>query len=234
VLEHLSFYSFFEVTNPEAARQVALQAFRGQGVLGTVLLAGEGVNLQLCGPAEALNESVESFLDLINCPKPREYHRSIVGESPFRQFKVKIKPEIVTLKEPTLNVPKLASAHIDPTDFAALLKNPPKGLRILDTRNDYEFRRGTFKGAEQVPTKAFHEFKDYVADPKNDLRPTTPIVMFCTGGVRCEKASAYLRTQGFESVQQLKGGVLGYFSKVGSEHFDGELFVFDDRETVKG
>ena len=151
---------------------------------------------------------------------------------PFRRLRVRLKKEIVTLGVPAINPAKQVGTYVKPAHWNALLKDPE--IVVLDTRNDYEVRIGTFEGSLNPETKTFRDFPDYVKrtlDPKKHKK----IAMACTGGIRCEKASAYMLAQGFETVYHLEGGILKYLEEIPAEDslWKGECFVFDQRVAVK-
>jgi len=225
----------------EVLRETVLARCEALNILGTLLLAGEGINGTVTGSPAALDQLAEMLLEQPEF-EGLEYKRSAVreGEAAFLRMKVKIKDEIVSFGEPVS--PALRTGeHVDARRFNELLDDPD--VVVVDTRNDYEVEVGTFPGALNPRTKSFREFPDFVEknlDPENQPR----IAMFCTGGIRCEKAAAYLLDQGFESVYQLDGGVLKYLETVGdqpskpasesmseklSNRWDGECFVFDQR-----
>jgi len=210
----------------EAAQELKSRLL-GTGIRGTVLIAEEGVNFNLAGPREVLSKLVSEWLRAQGCEE-FEYKTSYSDTLPFKRLKIKVKSEIITMGDKSFKVREQKSPHISAKDFEALLKNPGNTL-ILDTRNEFEFDFGTFRGATKVPMKSFRDFPKFA----ETLDPKTPIAMFCTGGVRCEKASAFLRTKGFESVLQLKGGVLRYLEECGPEMWDGKCFVFDERVALR-
>ena len=225
---NLAHYSFFTIPDPEAARQSLQNRLEGSGILGTVLIAREGVNMNLAGRPELLRSHISQWLAELGC-KELTFKESFSTFAPFRHLKVKVKAEIVTMGDSSLDVTKWTAPHMSPSDFANLLENPGDAV-ILDTRNDFEADLGSFKGAKKLGMKSFREFPKIAESFPKDK----PIVMFCTGGIRCEKASAYLRSRGFDKVFQLGGGILKYLEEQGDRHFDGECFVFDERFSVNG
>lgn len=226
-----AFYKFVGIDDP-AALQHDLREFCGRrDVRGTILIAHEGVNGTVSGSHDATN----AFLDLLRADErfatlPAKL--SSAAAHPFQRLKVKIKPEIVTFGVPDLR-PGDATGHlVEPKDWNALISDPD--VVVVDTRNNYEVEIGTFEGARNPRTRTFGEFRDYVAA---DLAssPERKIAMFCTGGIRCEKASAYLLSKGFGNVYQLSGGILNYLEHVAPEEslWRGECFVFDERVALE-
>ena len=201
------------------------------GIKGSLLLAHEGINGTVAGLGEAIDtlmaELRESALfggRLDNL----ELKFSSASEMPFRRMKVRLKKEIVTLGDPQTDPLRRVGTYVSPAEWNRLLEEP--GIVLLDTRNDFEVEMGTFDGAVDPRIKRFSEFKDFV---KNELDPGQhkKVAMFCTGGIRCEKASSYMLAQGFEEVFHLKGGILKYLEDMPKEEsrWRGECFVFDER-----
>jgi UPF0176 protein len=218
-------YKFTLLTDlPE--RRIALLGFAESLALkGTILLSPEGVNLSIAGTPENIQAYVEflkqdpDFFDLTF----RESHSSF---QPFERMLVKIKNEIITLRHDVDAVNHSAPA-ISPQEFKQWL-DEGRDITVLDTRNDYEVRFGTFENAKNLVLDDFGEFPQAMEQISRDK----PIVMFCTGGIRCEKASLVMLNAGYQEVYQLQGGILNYFKEVGGEHYQGECFVFDQRISV--
>jgi UPF0176 protein len=201
------------------------------GIKGTLLLAYEGINGTVAGSDEAIDTLMTELRDgalfkdrLDNL----ELKFSAAGEMPFKRMKVRLKKEIVTLGDPQTDPLRRVGTYVLPAEWNRLLEEP--GIVLLDTRNDFEVEMGTFAGAVDPRIKRFSEFKDFV---KNELDPTQhrKVAMFCTGGIRCEKASSYMLAQGFEEVFHLKGGILKYLEEVPEteSRWNGGCFVFDER-----
>ena len=198
---------------------------------GTILIAEEGINGTLAGPEAPLREfaevlrSVPGFADMTF-----KYSVASEGNTVFYRLKVRIKPEIVALGQPGVKPAERTGTHVDAMTWNALLDDPD--LIVIDTRNDYEIGIGTFPGAVDPRTRSFKQFPEYVATLDPEVQPK--VAMFCTGGIRCEKASAYLLEQGFEEVYQLDGGILRYLETVppNDNRWQGECFVFDQRVSV--
>ena len=210
----------------EALRQCCEQA----GVRGTLLLADEGINGTIAGSRAGI-DAVGEYLRSVPALAGMEYKESTSAQMPFARLKVKVKREIVTMGVEGLDPARGAGTYVEPEQWNQLISDPD--TLVIDTRNDYEVGIGSFRGAVAPGTAHFREFPDYVT---RELRgqEQRPIAMFCTGGIRCEKGTAYLRQQGFEHVHHLKGGVLRYLETVPAEEslWDGECYVFDERVAV--
>lgn len=201
------------------------------GIKGTLLLAQEGMNGTVAGTEEGIDALMVELRDgalfggrLDNL----ELKFSTAAEMPFKRMKVRLKKEIVTLGDPQTDPLRRVGTYVSPAEWNRLLEEP--GIVLLDTRNDFEVEMGTFQGAVDPRIKRFSAFKDFV---KNELDPAKhrKVAMFCTGGIRCEKASSYMLAQGFEEVFHLKGGILKYLEEVpeAESRWTGECFVFDER-----
>jgi len=201
------------------------------GIRGTLLLAHEGINGTVAGSEEGIDALMAELRDgalfrgrLDNL----ELKFSTAAELPFKRMKVRLKKEIVTLGDPQTDPLRRVGTYVSPADWNRLLDEP--GIVLVDTRNDFEVEMGTFEGAVDPRIKRFSEFKDFVKtglDPKQHRK----VAMFCTGGIRCEKASSYMLAQGFEEVFHLKGGILKYLEEVPEteSRWKGGCFVFDER-----
>lgn len=214
-----------------AERRAPLQALcESHGVKGTILLAAEGINSTMAGP-EAGVEAVLSFLQSDPAIGPLEVKRSWADEPPFYRMKVRLKQEIVRLGMPEVNPNDQVGEYVPPEQWNALISDPD--VVLIDTRNDYETEIGTFKGAVDPKTKSFREFPEYARRELADKKDR-PIAMYCTGGIRCEKSTAFLLKEGFTKVYHLQGGILNYLEKVDPERslWQGECFVFDNRVAV--
>ena len=201
------------------------------GVMGTVLLASEGINGTIAGSSDGLDNVLAwlrgnpEFADL-------DVKYSAAKTAPFYRMKVRLKKEIVTLGVNGIDAANEAGVYVEPEDWNELINQPD--VVVVDTRNDYEVAIGTFKGAQNPETKSFRELPDWV-EQKMDADPNTKIAMFCTGGIRCEKSTALMKSRGYENVFHLKGGILKYLETVPEEQslWEGECFVFDQRVSVK-
>ncbi len=205
-------------------------AMEGQ-VLGTVLLANEGVNGTICGPMQGVCSLIENLQEAIS-NKKLEVKISWTSTQIFRRFKARKKCEIVTMGVAGINPAKSAGVYVDPLDWNAYLSDP--GTLVIDTRNEYEVAIGSFEGALNPHTDNFREFPSWVDKHLHALvkkRRSKRIAMFCTGGIRCEKATSYLLKEGFTGVHHLQGGILKYLEKISDQDslWNGECFVFDKR-----
>lgn len=200
------------------------------GIKGTLLLAEEGINGTVSGTRVAIDGLV-SFLKEDGRFEGMSYKESFYAEQPFYRMKVKLKKEIVTMGVNGIDPQKIVGTYVKPKDWNALISDPE--VVVIDTRNSYEYEIGTFARAIDPKTETFREFPAYVA--KNlDPAKHKKVAMFCTGGIRCEKSTAYLKEQGFESVYHLEGGILKYLEEVPESEslWHGECFVFDNRVAV--
>ncbi|MCR6671907.1 rhodanese-related sulfurtransferase [Devosia ginsengisoli] len=230
----MAIYKFADLPDAEAIRPVLAQFCCARDIKGTLILAPEGINGTVAGTAEAIDALAGMLLSgalFAGRLAGAEVKYSTASTMPFLRMKVRLKPEIVTLRAPEANPAKTVGTYVEPGDWNSLITR--NDVVLVDTRNDYEVGLGTFQRALDPATKNFTEFKDYVAthlDPVRDRK----VAMFCTGGIRCEKASSYLLSQGFEEVFHLKGGILKYLETVpeSESRFSGECFVFDERVSV--
>ena len=199
------------------------------GSRGTLLLAAEGINGTIAGSPEGV-ETVLTWLRSDPRLADLEHKESWADSLPFASMKVRLKKEIVTLKRPGVDPRSLVGTYVDPADWNALIQRPD--VVLIDTRNDYETELGTFEGAVDPGTASFSELPDWLE--AQDLDRSTPVAMFCTGGIRCEKATAYLLQQGFQEVFHLRGGILKYLEEIPEEDslWRNECYVFDQRVTV--
>ncbi len=223
-----SFYRFAPIADPASARD-ALEALATDGALrGTVLVAREGINAQVAGCANAIDAFVAAVCRRFDWSDLR-VHRAPVDAAPFRRLRVRVRDEIVALG--CESDPERTGARADAARWDALLAE--RDVTVIDVRNHYEVALGTFDGAIDPGTAAFRDFPAWAEanlDPARDRR----IAMFCTGGIRCEKASAWLRARGFDDVVQLDGGILGYLDAADAHagRWRGSCFVFDERGAV--
>jgi UPF0176 protein len=202
-----------------------------QNIKGTLLLAQEGINGTIAGSRAAV-DAVLSFLRADPRLVDLEHKESYTDIPPFDRMKVRLKKEIVPLGVPEVDPNQKVGTYVTPEEWNQLISDPE--VVLIDTRNDYEVQIGTFQGAFNPQTASFREFPDYVRqnlDPQKHKK----VAMFCTGGIRCEKASSYMLEQGFEEVYHLKGGILKYLEAVPAEEslWEGECFVFDQRVAVR-
>lgn len=224
-------YKFVRLENFEQLKTPLLNAMLTHNVKGTLLLAHEGINGTIAGSRSGI-DAVLTHLAQDERLGEVSHKFSFADENPFQRSKVKLKKEIVTMGvegiDPTLTV----GTYVKPKDWNALISDPE--VILIDTRNDYEVEIGTFENAVNPNTETFREFPEYVAN-NLDKNKHKKVAMFCTGGIRCEKSTAYLKEQGFEEVYHLEGGVLKYLEEVEQQDsmWQGECFVFDGRVAVK-
>ena len=223
-------YQFVPLEDFAKIRPPLYHLMKKLAIKGTILLAKEGINGTISGSDEAVHQVLNYLkydLKLNQINEKFSYHKDL----PFRRLKVKLKKEIVTMGVANINPKNLAGTYVCSKDWNALINDPQ--VVLIDTRNDYEHEIGTFKGSINPKTEAFRNFPQYV---KNNLAQyrNQKVAMFCTGGIRCEKSTAYLKSQGFSQVYHLKGGVLKYLEDISKEDslWQGECFVFDDRVAV--
>ncbi|TXG82595.1 MAG: rhodanese-related sulfurtransferase [Sphingomonadales bacterium] len=224
-------YVFARLDDPAMARAPLRKALAAAGVKGTVLLAPEGMNTTFAGPRDAVDTGLAALRALPGCAgfTPRE---SLCATMPFGLLKVKVKREIVTLGVESVDPVNRVGTYVPPRDWNALLDEP--GVVVIDTRNDYEIAVGSFDGAIDPRTPRFRDFPAWVSANRATLESARKIAMFCTGGIRCEKATAYMRDQGFDNVYHLQGGILNYLETVpaADSRWRGGCFVFDERGAV--
>jgi len=224
----VTFYRFTELSELAAKRELLRAVMHEFGIKGTIILAKEGFNSTVCGTPEKLDAFLLRAEEILE--SAIETKSSFHEEMPFQKVDVKIKPEIVTLKQ-KVDIKIGEGTHVDPEDWNEIISDP--NTIVIDARNHYEVMNGRFVGAIDPNTTKFSELPDFV---ENNLDPAKHkrVAMYCTGGIRCEKFSPYLRSKGFENVYQLRGGILKYLETVPAKEslWKGECFVFDDRRTV--
>ena len=223
-------YKFVELADYKKLRQPLFDVMASYEVRGTLLLAVEGINGTIAGSRAGVNAVLgwlmaDPRLAEIDCKE------SYTDTPPFNRTKVKLKKEIVTMGVEGIDPKRVSGTYVDPKDWNQLISDPE--VLLIDTRNDYEYQIGTFKDAVNPNTNSFRELPAYIKanlDPEQHKK----VAMFCTGGIRCEKSTAYLKEQGFEEVYHLKGGILKYLEDVSPDEtlWQGECFVFDERVTV--
>ncbi|WP_375473599.1 rhodanese-related sulfurtransferase [uncultured Nostoc sp.] len=223
-------YKFVKLPDFAEKQDPLLSYCQAQGVKGTILLALEGINGTIVGSRQAI-DSVLWFLRSDPRLANLESKESYTETPPFERMKVRLKQEIVTLGLPEIDPNEQVGIYVNPQEWNDLISNPE--VTVIDTRNDYEVNIGTFQRAENPQTESFREFPDYV---RHHLNPTEhkKVALFCTGGIRCEKASSFMLAQGFAEVYHLKGGILKYLQEVPAQEslWEGECFVFDERVAV--
>lgn len=225
-----TFYKFISLPDYQELRYPLLDLCKENGTLGTILLAEEGINSTIAGTRTGIDNVIESlqddprFADLVTKESYADYN-------PFKRMKVRLKQEIVRLKVDSIDPNQRVGTYLDPEEWNKVISDPD--VVVIDTRNDYEILVGTFQNAINPKTDSFWEFPEYVAqnlDPKKNKK----VAMFCTGGIRCEKATSFMLEQGFEEVYHLNGGILRYLELMNQEEslWEGECFVFDGRVAV--
>jgi UPF0176 protein len=234
----VAFYQFVSVGDTLALRTRLREKVRDMGLRGTILISEEGINCMIGGAEAAVRELIAELYTALEAPlkalpdfKGFPVKESWYDKIPYARMLVKIKKEIIPLGRPDVRPAELTGPRIEPRDLKKWL-DEGKDLVLLDTRNEYEIDHGTFKGARRMGLTYFRDFPKKLAEVAPELKGKT-VVMFCTGGIRCEKATALAMTDEFKGqfkeVYQLEGGILKYFEECGTEHYDGTCFVFDQR-----
>ena len=218
-------YRFVDLPDRDSLREPFRQKCNSLGLKGTILLSHNGINFSLAGKKESIDEYT-LFLEEDERLRGIPTHVSNSDYQPFRRMLVRLKREIISLGIDEIRPADNEANYIQPIEFKRWL-DEGRDMIVLDTRNDYELRVGTFENAVDLDIKSFRDFPNAVEELGYDK--STPVVMFCTGGIRCEKASIVMERKGWEEVYQIKGGVLGYFRATGGSHWNGDCFVFDQR-----
>lgn len=226
---NLASYRFTALDELEARRVQLLSMCKNGGLRGSILLAPEGINLFVAGSQEAC-DAFCTYLDSDPATAHMEFKRSYSGTQPFNRMQVRLKREIITFGHQDVLAGAAPSSAVTPTELKRWL-DEGKALTLVDTRNHFEIAVGTFNGALDLHIDRFTQFADAAKALPESLKKQ-PIVAFCTGGIRCEKAAPYLASLGFEQVYQLEGGILRYLEQCGNAHYTGECFVFDGRGSV--
>ncbi|MBR7887901.1 rhodanese-related sulfurtransferase [Marinomonas sp. A79] len=223
-------YKFVELPHFESLREPLLNTLEDNAIRGTLLLASEGINGTVAGSREGI-DALLAWLDQQPGLENIGYKESYDEDMPFYRTKVKLKKEIVTMGIQGIDPKRVVGTYVKPSDWNALISDPD--VMLVDTRNDYEVQIGTFKNAVNPKTDTFRQFPGYVKE-NMDPAKQKKVAMFCTGGIRCEKSTAYMLEQGFEEVYHLEGGILKYLEDVPKEDtmWEGECFVFDNRVSV--
>ena len=225
-----AFYHFVDLPNCKVLANDLIQHGLKVGLKGTIILASEGINSTCSGSSDAIDSTIK-LLKLNEKFKDIEVKYSYSEFCPFPKFKVKIKPEIVTFRQKGADPRDSVGQYVDPKEWNSLIEDP--NVVLIDTRNDYEVKVGRFKGSINPKTDDFTSFSKFVDKELMDKK-NNKIAMYCTGGIRCERSTAYLKKKGFKNVYHLKGGILKYLEAVPKEHtkWDGDCFVFDYRVAV--
>ncbi len=226
-------YRFASFTQPELLQPQILSWCTDNNLKGTILVASEGVNGTVAGPAAGIDAVVAHLRTLPDCDE-LDVKYSHAVEMPFYRMKVRMKKEIVTLGVDGIDPKREVGTYVAAEDWNALISDP--GTVLIDTRNDYEVAIGTFEGAIDPKTKAFRDFPEWFRENRSELAANgAKFAMFCTGGIRCEKSTAFLKAEGIADVYHLEGGILRYLENVpeAESKWQGECFVFDERVSVK-
>jgi UPF0176 protein len=222
-----SFYVFHRLENLEQVKASLKSMAASLKIRGLVIIAPEGMNGTLSAESESLRNELQNQLKTAWPKAEWNFKNSSSTTLPFQRFAIKIRDEIVTLNKPEL-FPQGPNFHLKPKEWEEVLRT--EKVTLLDTRNDYETKLGTFKNAIVPPISEFHEFSTYIE--KSNFPKEEKILIFCTGGIRCEKAILEMNRQGYNNVWQLEGGILKYFEETKADLYEGECFVFDHRVTL--
>ena len=228
-------YKFTKILNPFKIHNNIRSKLKNHNVNGTILVGEEGINGTISSNSKDNLDKAIEFISKLEGFKNLEVKYSFSEKNPFIRLKVKLKKEIVTIGDTSVDPTKIVGEYVSPAEWNELIDN--KDTIVIDTRNNYEYSIGTFKNSLNPKTSKFREFPNWLKKQKfsKEDKKNKNIAMFCTGGIRCEKASSLMKEQGFENVYHLKGGILKYFEDVpeADSKWQGECFVFDDRVSVK-
>ena len=226
-----AFYRFLDLREPAVFRDELQVLCDGHNLFGTILVAAEGFNGTLAGSREGIQAVFAAIEQSLSLDEHINAHWTESDESPFRRMRVRLKEEIVGLGRPDILPHKKTGKHVSPDDWNKLIADP--NVLVVDTRNHYEHELGTFSGAVDPGTDSFRQFPDF-AEELAQTSKDRPLAMFCTGGIRCEKATALMLELGFDAVYHLQGGILNYLTEMSEKQnlWDGECFVFDSRVAV--
>lgn len=229
---NLAFYKFCELAPIHALKKEIEGLCDAHEIRGSIILGYEGINGMLAGEEENAEAFLASFRELRPGLSDVRFKRSWSKEIPFQRMIIKVKPEIVTMRVDDVDPIARTGTHLPPEQLRDWIREGEE-MVLIDVRNHFEYKLGTFKGALDPDTTAFHEFPEVVRSHDKEWKEKK-VVMFCTGGIRCEKATSWMLDEGFENIYQLDGGVLGYFEKIpdAEKDWEGELFVFDERVTL--
>jgi predicted sulfurtransferase len=219
-------YKFVQLTNLIQIKATLLNLCKKNNIKGTILIAPEGINVNVSGYEKAIGAVLNEFQE-IDWLKDLVIKKSYSNTLPFNRMLVRLKKEIIAFDQQGLDPENKPAPYLSAKDLASWYETG-KDFIILDTRNTYEVKIGTFKNAVDPKIETFKEFVSYIRSVPNEMKKK-PVVTFCTGGVRCEKAAPFMLQEGFEEVYQLDGGILKYFEEVGGSYYEGDCFVFDKR-----
>ena len=225
-----TFYKFIKLTDRELLQHQLETCCRSHNVLGIILLAPEGINATIAG-SDAGVRAVLEYLCADTQLSDLKWKESCAAEQPFGRLRVRLKKEIITMGVPDIDPTQLVGTYVKPSEWNALIRDPD--VMVIDTRNDYEVEIGTFKGAINPDLQSFGQLPEWV-EQKIDAGARPRVAMFCTGGIRCEKSTAYLKQAGIQEVYHLEGGILKYLEEIPEEDslWEGQCFVFDKRVSV--
>tara|TARA_Y100000991_G_scaffold195411_1_gene164692 strand:- start:1434 stop:2372 length:939 start_codon:yes stop_codon:yes gene_type:complete len=227
-------YKFSSIKDPNLLQLKIRKRFKQLNIYGTILVAHEGINGTISGKENNLNKAIK-YIKSINNFNNIDIKYSSSQVNPFVRLKIKLKKEIVTIGDEFINPNEFVGDYVEPKDWNNLIQD--KDTILIDTRNNYEYSIGTFKNSINPNTVKFREFPEWVEKQNfsDEEKQNKKIAMFCTGGIRCEKASSMMIKDGFKNVKHLQGGILNYFEKINEEEslWEGECFVFDDRVAIK-
>lgn len=229
--ENISGYKFIHLDDLYGLQSLLKKECQALGLLGTILLSEEGINVMLAGAKDTI-ERFEAWLRLDARFSDIWFKHSVCENAPFEYLKVRIKPEIITMRCEGIDPTAEESRYISPEELRTWYDTGKKFI-ILDTRNNFEIEFGKFKNAKLINLKSFTDIVTALSQFTDEERKM-PIVTYCTGGVRCEKAAPLMDSMGFYDVYQLEGGILNYFEKCEDAHWEGECFVFDHRVAIDG
>ena len=231
----VALYKFSKILDPFKVHNSIRAKLKSLSIYGTILVGEEGINGTISADTKKSIDSAIKFISKLDGFNNLDVKHSSSKKNPFVRLKVKLKKEIVTIGDTTIDPTKVVGEYVNPADWNELIDN--KDTILIDTRNNYENSIGTFKKSLNPKTSKFREFTNWIKKQKfsKEDKKNKNIAMFCTGGIRCEKASSFMKEQGFENVFHLKGGILKYFELIPQDNstWQGECFVFDDRVSIK-
>ena len=228
-------YKFSQINNPLEVQIYLRKILKNLSIFGTILVGNEGINGTIASRDKKNLNKALMYLKNLKGFKDLDIKFSNSKKKPFIRLKIKLKQEIVTIGDKSIDPTKNAGEYVNPEDWTSLLEE--ENILLIDTRNDYEYSIGSFKDSINPNTQKFRDFPEWLRGQNftQEDKNSKKVAMFCTGGIRCEKASSLMKNEGFKKVYHLKGGILKYFESVSKENslWDGECFVFDDRVSVK-
>lgn len=226
-IEINAFYKFIKLDQPAVLREKLLTLGNQLSIKGTILLAPEGINSTVSGTPESMAQ-FRKFLRSVPGLEDLVFKDTYWDRQAFKRYMVKLKKEIITFRGAPVDPLKRTGQYVKPKELDMWLNQEKENVIMIDTRNDFEFQVGSFEGAINPSIKNFSEFVTFTKNHKEEFA-NKKIVTFCTGGIRCEKATALMVEQGIENVFQIEGGILEYFRQTGGTHWNGACFVFDER-----